>query len=211
VWRFVRGAPLTYLWLMVLLITTIVARHLTNRQLHTVTVHESTNIHELARDPLEVLFTSLLWIDGYYWAPYLLLFTLFLAPAEHWLGQIRWLAVGLTAHVMATYFSEGLLYLAIRHHLEPKRLVLAQDIGVSYFLVGVIAVLAYRIARPWRWGYLAILVTIFVIPLIVNLNFTAIGHFSAIFIGLWCYPLVQHRGGPLLNPRRLSDTWLTRR
>jgi hypothetical protein len=215
VWRFVSGAPLTYLWLILLLITTIIARHLTSRQLHSITVHNSTNIHELARDPLEVLFTSLLWIDGRYWAPYLLLFTVFLAPAEHWLGQIRWLAVGLTAHVFATYISEGLLYLAIRHHLEPQRLVHAQDIGVSYFLVGVIAVLAYRIARPWRWGYLAILVTIFVIPLIVTLNFTGIGHFSAIFIGLCCYPMVRpivrQSGGPLLNPARLRDTWLTRR
>ena len=211
VWRFVSGAPLTYLWLILLLITTIVARHLTTRQLHSITVHDSTNIHELATDPLEVLFTSLLWIDGRYWTPYLLLFTVFLAPAEHWLGQMRWLAVGSTAHVIATYFSEGLLYLAIRHHLEPQRLVHAKDIGVSYFLVGVIAVLAFRIARPWRWGYLAILVTIFLIPLIVKLNFTGIGHFSAIFIGLCCYPMVRHRGGPPVNPARLRDTWLTRR
>jgi hypothetical protein len=211
VWRFVSGAPLTYLWLILLLITTRIARHLPSRKLHVITVHDSTNIHDLARDPLQVLFESLLWIDGRYWWPYLLLFTLFLAPAEHWLGQMRWLAVGLTAHVIATYFSEGVLYLAIRHHLAPERLVYAQDIGVSYFLVGVIAVLAYRIAKPWRWGYLAILITSFVIPLVVKLNFTGIGHFSAIFIGLWCYPLVQHRGGPLLDPRRLRDTWLTRR
>jgi hypothetical protein len=211
VWRFVSGAPLTYLWLILLLITTRIARHLPSRKLHAITVHDSTNIHDLARDPLQVLFESLLWIDGRYWWPYLLLFTLFLAPAEHWLGQMRWLAVGLTAHVIATYFSEGVLYLAIRHHLAPERLVYAQDIGVSYFLVGVIAVLAYRIAKPWRWGYLAILITIFVIPLVVKLNFTGIGHFSAIFIGLWCYPLVQHRGGPLLNPRSLRDAWLTRR
>ncbi len=215
VWRFVSGAPLTYLWLILLLITTIIARHLRPRQLHSITVHDSTNIHELARDPLEVLFTSLLWIDGRYWTPYLLLFTVFLAPAEHWLAQRRWLAVGLTAHVIATYFSEGLLYLAIRHHLEPARLVHARDIGVSYFLVGVIAVLAFRIARPWRWGYLAILVTIFAIPLIVKLNFTGIGHFSAIFIGLCCYPMVRpivrQSGAPPVNPARLRDAWLTRR
>ena len=33
-----------------------------------------------------MLFQSLLWIDGKYWWPYLLVFTLFLAPAERWLG-----------------------------------------------------------------------------------------------------------------------------
>jgi hypothetical protein len=203
VWRFVANAPLTYLWLIVLLVTTIIARHLTKRQLHVVTMHDSTNIRDLARDPLEVLFNSLLWIDGRYWAPYLVLFTLFLAPAEHWLGELRWLTVGLTTHILATYISEGLLALAIRMHMEPKRLVHAEDIGVSYFLVGVIAVLAYRIAMPWRWGYLAILITIFVIPLIVSVDFTAIGHFSSIFIGLCFYPMARRRDAPLVNPAKL--------
>jgi hypothetical protein len=131
-WRFVRSAPLTYLWLIVLLITTIIQHQLGRRELHYVLVHGSTNLHELATDPLKVLFESLLWIDGRYWTPYLVLFTLFLAPAEQWLGEIRWLTVGLTAHIGATYISEGLLYLAIQHHLAPERLVHARDIGVSY-------------------------------------------------------------------------------
>jgi hypothetical protein len=192
-WRFVRTAPLTYLWLTVLLITTIVAHHLGRRALHQVLIHGSTNLRDLSRDPLTVLGESLLWIDGRYWLPYLALFSLFLAPAEHWLGQIRWLTVGLTAHVGATYISEGLLYLQIQYHHAPERLVRATDIGVSYFLVGVIAVLSYRLARPWRWAYLAVLITVFVVPLIATPNFTAIGHFSAIFIGLSFYPMARRR------------------
>jgi hypothetical protein len=195
-WRFVRSAPLTYLWLIVLLVTTIIQHSLTRRELHTLLIHQSTNIHELATDPLEVLFTSLFWIDGRYWTPYLVLFTLFLAPAEQWLGEIRWLTVGLTAHVGATYLSESMLYLAIQHHLAPEYLVHARDIGVSYFMIGVIAVLAYRIVTPWRWGYLAILVTAFTVPLFIHLTFTAIGHFSAIFIGLLFYPMARGRAGP---------------
>ncbi len=210
-WRFVANAPLTYVWLTVLLVTTIIAHTLTRRQLHTEIVHASTNIHDLLRDPLEVLFSSLLWIDGRYWTPYLLLFTLFLAPAEHWLRQLRWLTVGLTTHILATYISEGLLYLAIQYHLVPERrvhaLVHSKDIGVSYFLVGVIAVLAYRIAMPWRWGYLAILITIFAIPLIIGVNFTAIGHLSSIFIGLSFYPMVRKRMGPQLSPASLKAAW----
>ena len=89
--------------------------------------------------------------------------------------------------------------MAIRHHLAPARLVNAPDIGVSYFMVGVIAVLAYHVAPPWRWGYLAILICIFTVPLIIHLNFTAIGHFSAIFIGLLFYPMARGRGQPPLN------------
>lgn len=192
-WRFVIGAPLTYMWLIVLLVTTVIQRVTPRRELHHLLVHDSTNLHALATDPLHVLFYSLLWIDGGYWAPFLVLFTLFLAPAEHWLSQIRWLTVGLTAHIGATYISEGLLYLAIQRHLEPDRLVHAQDIGVSYFLVGVTAVLAYHVPKPWRWGYLAVLFTVFIIPLVIDANFTAIGHFSAIFIGLLFYPMARGR------------------
>jgi hypothetical protein len=199
-WRYVSSAPLTYMWLIVLLITTIIQRSVSRRGLRTLLVQESTNIHHLATDPLQVLFSSLFWIDGRYWTPYLVLFTLFLAPAERWLGEIRWVTVGLTAHVAATYISEGLLYVAIRHHLAPERLVNARDIGVSYFMVGVIAVLAYRIARPWRWGYLAVLITIFTVPLFIDLNFTAIGHFSAVFIVLLFYPMARGRGRPPVAP-----------
>jgi hypothetical protein len=207
VWQFVSRAPLTYTWLTVLLVTTIIQRNLTKRQYHAIVVDGSTNIHHLLKDPLEVLIYSLFWIDGKYWTPYLVLFTLFLVPAEHWLGQLRWLTVGLTAHIGATYISEGLLFLAIRSHDAPQKLMHARDIGVSYFLVGVIAVLTYHIASPWRWGYLAILLVIFGFPLtqidLKDLNFTAIGHFSSILIGLCFYPMTRKREGQPWNPAKL--------
>src|SRR6185437_13277612 len=141
VWRFVSGAPLTYLWLLALALTTVAQNVLTGHQLHVILLHRSTSIHSLATDPLGVLFSSLLWIDGKSLEPYLLLFTLFLAPAEQWLGQLRWLTVGLTSHIIATYASEGLLFLAIELHDASERSVRAHDIGVSYFLVGVMGVL----------------------------------------------------------------------
>ncbi|HET7074571.1 MAG TPA: rhomboid-like protein [Mycobacterium sp.] len=210
VWRFVSGAPLTYAWLFVLMITTIIQNELPGRQLHAVLLHRSTNIHALGTDPLDVLFSSLLWIDGKNLEPYLLLFTLFLAPAEHWLGQLRWLTVGLTAHVLATYVSEGLLYFAIEEHNAAQRLVHARDIGVSYFLVGVMAMLTYHIARPWCWGYLGVLLVIFGFPLLtmdrVELNFTAIGHFTAILIGLCFYPMARANKKPQWNPARFKQT-----
>ncbi|HVQ84213.1 MAG TPA: rhomboid-like protein, partial [Mycobacterium sp.] len=133
---------------------------------------------------------------------------LFLAPAEHWLGQLRWLTVGLTSHILATYVSEGILYFAIQEREASERAVRANDIGVSYFLVGVMAVLTYHIARPWRWGYLGVLFLIFGFPLITmnhhQLDFTAIGHFAAILIGLCFYPLARERKRPPLNPAKLK-------
>lgn len=209
VWRFVSHAPLTYTWLLALVVTTVWQHLVTGQQLHWLLLHRSTNLHGLATDPLGVLFSSLFWIDGKSLEPYLLLFTLFLAPAEHWLGQVRWLAVGLSAHILATYISEGMLYWAIEKHDASERYVHAHDIGVSYFLVGVITVLAYHIARPWRWGYLAVLFIIFGFPLItmdrLGLDFTVIGHFAAILVGLAFYPMARERKRPALNPANLKS------
>ncbi|HEY0225726.1 MAG TPA: rhomboid-like protein [Mycobacterium sp.] len=208
IWHFVSGAPLTYGWLLVLTVTTVVQNQLHGRQLHSVLLHRSTNIHELGSDPLDVLFSSLLWIDGRSLEPYLLLFTLFLAPAEHWLGHLRWLTVGLTTHILATYISEGILYFAIEEHDASERLVHARDIGVSYFLVGLMAVLTYHIARPWRWGYIGVLFIIFGFPLFTmdrhELNFTAIGHFASVLIGLCFYPMAQERKRPPWNPAKVK-------
>lgn len=188
VWHFVHTAPLTYLWLAVLGLTTVI-QYLVGQRLYSMLVEQSTNLHHLATDPLEVLVSSLLWIDGKDFSPYLVLFTLFLAPAEHWLGHLRWLMVGLISHVGATYVSEGALYALIHLHRESERLTYARDIGVSYFLVGVMAVLTYRIRRPWRWVYLAGLILIFTVPLLLDPDFTAIGHAAALVIGLCCYLL----------------------
>jgi hypothetical protein len=49
VWQFVSRAPLTYTWLTVLLVTTIIQRNLTKRQYHAIVVDGSTNIHHLLK------------------------------------------------------------------------------------------------------------------------------------------------------------------
>jgi hypothetical protein len=202
-WRFVHRAPLTYSWLAVLLATTLWQYSFNRRELHGLLVEGSTNIAHLGTDPLRVLFTSLFWVDDKDWFVCLLLFTLFLAPAEQWLGQARWLTVGLSAHIVATYISEGMLYYAIQRHVEPEKMEHVPDIGVSYFMVGVMAVLTYHIAPPWRWGYLAVVVAFYGVELTVAQNFTAIGHFSSVFIGLCFYPMARRRAAPLLNPARI--------
>ncbi len=53
-----------------------------------------------------------------------------------------------------------------------------------------------------------ILLLIFGFPLtrmdLNDLNFTAIGHFASILIGLCFYPMAREREGPPLNPARLK-------
>lgn len=153
----------------------------------------STNIHELTQDPLRVLATSAFWIDGGRWIPYAVLYTVFHAPAERWLGTLRWLAVVVLAHVLASLVSEGVLAWAIRHGHVPWSAANTLDVGVSYALAGVIAVLTYRIPRPWRYVYLFAVLVFYGIPLVTGRSFTDLGHFTAVLIGLACYPLTPAR------------------
>jgi hypothetical protein len=196
-WRqivaWVRSAPLTYSWLVVLLVTTLLQHALPLRRLHALLQKESTNLHHLTTDPIRVLLESLLWIDGRYWWPYLVVFTVFLAPAERWLGHLRWLAVGLICHICATYLSEGYLYWTIQEAEASPRLIDARDIGVSYFVVGIVGVLVYRIASPWRWVYLVAALLVFATSLAVKRDFTQLGHFSALLLGLACFPLTRRK------------------
>ena len=193
VWRYVKSAPLTYTWLVVLLITTIIQHTSRARHLRALLAKESTNLHHLASDPIRVLIQSLLWIDGRYWWPYLVVFTLFLAPAERWLGHLRWLVVGLVSHTGATYLGEGYLYWRIQDAVSSPRLIDARDIGVSYFVVGIVGVLTYHVPRRWRWPYLVTALVVFGVVLALRRDFTNVGHFSALLIGLGCYPLTRSR------------------
>uniref|UniRef100_UPI003D8A32FA rhomboid-like protein n=1 Tax=Gordonia sp. B7-2 TaxID=3420932 RepID=UPI003D8A32FA len=200
-WSVVSSAPLTCAWLATLLATTIVQRTVSPAELDRILGERSTNLHHLTSDPFRVLISSLFWIDGAFWLPYLLSFCIFHIPAERWLGSLRWLAVGLSAHILATFVSEGLLGLAIHDGVADESMVNAQDVGVSYFLAGIVGVLTYRIARPWRWVYLTGVLAVYGVPLIVAFDFTAIGHFASVLIGLASYPMARRRAVPPWNPR----------
>jgi hypothetical protein len=160
----------------------------------------STNIHELSNNPVRVLFASAMWIDGGRWLPYAALYTVFHAQAERWLGTARWLMVCVAAHVLATLISEGSLLWAIKNGMAPHSSVDTLDIGVSYALAGVVGVLVYRIAAPWRYPCLLVVLAVYGVPFATGRTFTDLGHFTAVLIGLACYPLV--RGcGKAWNPK----------
>lgn len=191
---YVRSAPGTYIWLAILFVTTVALHHMSPDFEQDFLRQRSTNIHELSEDPGRVLFTSAMWIDGGPWLPYAVLFTVFHAQAERWLGTARWLVVCVAAHVFATLISELTLLLAIRDGHAPPSAVDTLDIGVSYALAGVIGVLTYRIAAPWRYAYLLIVLAVYGVPLGTSRTFTDFGHFVAVLIGLACYPLAIGRG-----------------
>ncbi|WP_055490531.1 rhomboid-like protein [Streptomyces sp. TP-A0356] len=160
----------------------------------------STNIHELSANPLRVFITSAMWMDGGRWPPYAVLYTVFHAQAERWLGTVRWFAVCVAAHVLATLASEGALLQAVRDGVAPPSALNALDIGVSYALAGIVGVLTYRIAAPWCYAYLTVVVLVYALPLATAPTFTEFGHFVAVLIGLACRPLTLGCAEPW-NPK----------
>ncbi|MGZ2359200.1 hypothetical protein LRE75_21235 [Streptomyces sp. 372A] len=190
----IRSAPGTYLWLTALFVTTVIVHQMSPAFEEEFLRRRSTNIHELSRHPVRVLIASAFWIDSGQWLPYAALYTVFHAPAERRLGTPRWLAVAATAHVLATLVSEGILAWAIRRGHAPPSAADTLDVGVSYALAGVVAVLTYYVPRPWRPVYLFAVLVIYAVPLITRPTFTDIGHLAAALIGLGCCPLTR-RGG----------------
>ncbi|WP_031170888.1 rhomboid-like protein [Streptomyces durhamensis] len=191
---YIRSAPGTYVWLAILFVTTVALHHMSPEFEEHFLRQRSTNIHELSRNPVRVLVASAMWIDSGHWIPYVVLYTVFHAQAERWLGTLRWFTVCALAHVLATLISEGALLLAIRDGIAPHSAVNTLDVGVSYALAGVIGVLTYRIAAPWRYACLPVVLVFFGVSLAVERSFTELGHFVSVLIGLACYPLARSRG-----------------
>ncbi|MFJ1655924.1 rhomboid-like protein [Streptomyces sp. NPDC088337] len=201
---YVRSAPGTYVWLLILFLTTVALHHMSPQFEQHFLRHRSTNLRELSHDPVRVLFSSAMWIDSGHWLPYAVLYTVFHAQAERWLGTLRWLLVCVTAHVLATLVGEGALLWAIQRHVVPESAVNTLDVGVSYALAGVAGVLAYRIARPWRYLYLTAVLAFYAVSLATGRTFTDLGHFAAVLIGLGCCPLAGGRGRPWNPGQALS-------
>lgn len=201
-WTYIRRAPGTYLWLLALFGTTVALHRMSPGFAHEFLRHRSTNLHELSEHPLRVLLSSALWTGDGHWLPYAALYTLFHARAEHWLGTPRWLTVCALAHVLATLVSEGALLWAIHLGAAPHSAVDTLDTGVSYALAGVLGVLTYRVPRPWRYAYAAVLLTAFAVPLATGRTVTDLGHLTSVLIGLACRPLTRPRTRTATSTRK---------
>ncbi|MEU5087433.1 rhomboid-like protein [Streptomyces sp. NPDC021356] len=197
---YVRAAPGTYVWLLILFVTTVALHRMSPDFEEDFLRQRSTNIHELSDNPVRVLFASAMWIPSGRWLPYAALYSLFHAQAERWLGTLRWIVVCVAAHVLASLISEGALLWAIGRGVVPASAVDTLDVGVSYALAGTAAVLTYRIRRPWRYPYAAAVLFFFGVPLLAGRTFTDLGHFTAALIGLGCRPLAKG-AGKARNPK----------
>ncbi|MET9957927.1 rhomboid-like protein [Streptomyces sp. NPDC006326] len=189
----IRSSPGTHIWLLVIAVTSLIVVIAPDRVEHVLLHRHSSNIHELTRHPVRALVSSAFWIENpSSLALYAVLFELFHAPVERWLGTLRWLAIVATAHITATLVSQKVVLMAIEDHRAPHSMVHVVDVGVSYGLAASIGVLTYRLPHPLRWFYLAGVVAFFGIPLFTGGNFTDLGHAISLAVGLLAWPLTRH-------------------
>jgi hypothetical protein len=192
----VRSAPGTHIWLLIIAITSLVIELSSQGLEHFLLHRNSSNIHELTKHPVQSLFTSAFWIENpSSFLLYLVLFELVHATVERWLGTLRWLCTVVVGHVVATLISQEYVLWSIQNQHLPKRLAHAMshvvDIGVSYGLAASAGILVYRLPHPWRWLYLAGVIGFFGIPVATGGTFTDLGHLTALAIGFACWPLTR--------------------
>jgi hypothetical protein len=185
--RFVREAPATFGWLAVLLLTTHRQRAAGRRRAHLLR-ERSTNLRQLKRRPVRVLVASLFWLDDHRWWPYVMPYATVLAPAERRLGTLRWLLVGVTAHVAGTYIGQGYLRRSIKKADASPGLANARDVGVSYFFLGVAGALSAYVPPPYRLPSRAVLLVALTANAVARPTFTEVGHLSAYVVGLAMAP-----------------------
>ena len=191
--RGIARAPLSFAWLLVLLVTTRIQRSAGRRGSRRIQHTHSTNLRRLRTEPSRVLTTSLFWLDDRKWWPYVPVFVGVVAPAERRLRWWRWLLVGVAAHVIGTYVGQSYLRLLIGNGRAPRRLVNARDVGVSYFVLGIAGTLSGYLRPPWQSRSQVSATAALVVNAAVRPTFTEVGHLTAFLVGLAAIPLSPDR------------------
>jgi membrane associated rhomboid family serine protease len=198
---YLRSAPGTYIYLFVLLITSWVLQTSSGRIANALLLERSTNLHQLARDPVRVLFSSAFWVGGFgSWLEWFVLLSLFVAPVERWIGTARTALVFVIGHVGATLVTAAGLSIALRSDLVESSVVDARDVGASYGFAAVVALLVYRFPLAPRLSFAAILLAGAGGQVALDHNFTNWGHIIALGLGFACYPLTTRRRRPRQRP-----------
>lgn len=144
----------------------------------------STNLVNLRDRPLTVLVTSAFVVPSLTGLWVLPLLLVAYGGLQRWLGRLATVLVAVIGRVFATVFVAVLLAAGIAHHALDRTLAHEQDVGVSYGLVAVLAVLVARLPGGPRRA-LAVGGTLFLAGLVaVGRTPTDAGHAVAWLLGL---------------------------
>jgi hypothetical protein len=186
----IRANPATFVYLLILVVTSAVISAAGARLGLALLRTQSTNLANLRRDPIHVLFTSAFWLEGVRPLVLVLPFAFVLAPAERWLGTRRWITVFGLGHVLATVATAVLIAVELRLGWAAQSLTHTVDVGFSYGFAAIAGVLAHRLPAKWRPPYVAAGFAVLTVLVLGGATFTDVGHLVAWSIGLSCGWLV---------------------
>ncbi len=214
----IANAPVTFVYIACWTITSVIVQGTPKDLAGIMTRFNSTNIFELLKEPLHVLFTSAFLVADYgfaYWL-YVIVYLLITARLEQRIGSVRVVLVGAGAHVLGTLAIVAVEMVAIAMEWLPKTTVIGQDVGVSYVMVGTCGAYLLFVSAKWRWWYRAAIAVGILGPLIVSHTIWDLGHFLAttfgFLLGLWVKrygvrAAVTWRSLVSSHPPRSLPTW----
>ncbi len=186
---YVTSAPVTFVYLLILAITTWVLLGMPHEIRRLYITAQSTNLQHLTSDPIRVLIRSAFFVSKSELLAWIALFALVLAPAERWLGSGRVIVAFAVGHVGATALTALDIWVRIKWLNAPVTLWTVQDTGVSYGFACLAGLMLFRLRGRSRliWG--AILAAVVIYGLWPGSTFTDLGHACAIIIGLCLMPV----------------------
>ncbi|WP_405777228.1 rhomboid-like protein [Streptomyces sp. NBC_00859] len=186
------GTPFTFVYLLVLVATSLFAEHADPHTVTTLLRDSSTDLAHLARTPLLVLVGSALWIAGGIFSLSAVGLLLVLTALERRIGALRTGAVFLAGHVLATLATEIPVGVAVAAGRLPDSSLHRLDYGISFGLMACFGALAGLLPPLLRWPLLAAVATALVQALLaLGDPLTDWGHPLSLTIGLACWPLVR--------------------
>ena len=206
----VRRSPGTFVYLLVLAVTTAVVRSTSPSLSNELLRQVSTNLYEMGRSAGRVLLLSGFLLAGSSFVRVVLWFALVFAPLERAVGTWRWLMIVVAGHVGATLVTTVGIWADVRYHRGSTALTQAIDVGPSYALVAAAGFLVVGLAkRASRGVATGILVVYLVVPFVDGASFGDTGHAAAACIGaaMWLLVPAGATTAPLVSPL----SWWSRR
>ena len=186
-----RDADVAWVYAGIVLVVAIVVAAAPGATSEELVLDGSTNLDNLRHTPLLVLGASAFVVAPLSGLWILVPLVVTFAAAQRWLGRVATIIVAVLGHVGATLFVAVLLAAGIQDRRLSPALARAQDVGVSYAVATVAGLLAARVPprlRPW---YVAGLLAFMIVPLLLDADFTEVGHLIAVLLGFALAVLVS--------------------
>ena len=204
------GTPFTFCYTLVLVATTLFITFGDPAVVTRWLAGSSTDVKNLAQEPLFVLFASALFYKGALLSVFTVGFVLVLTALERRIRGWRTAAVFVAGHVFATLATQLTVAAAVALGRLPESSRSRFDYGIDYGVLACAAALAGVLSVVWlRWVLVGGIGTMIVSDL-VTLTDPVVdwGHLLAFLMGIALWPLLRRyqRSGSAVSRRGSAGT-----